>query len=405
MEQSVGRAKEYWLEQQERGYDAVEGSICAECVSDDTLKEWVSANATATQCSFCESESEKPIAADFEEFVGVVLNGIRFDWNDPDNEGVMYVSADGGYQADLTSTWDILGDYGVTDNERVFDALLGSIQTHNWVDRDYYIGDDSQRMVWGWESFKRHIKHTTRYFFLDGTDKIKYSPEIPPSEMLANIAGMIASEMGGYDLVTEIADNVDLFRIRIGGKAYINAKDIGSPPEEFAIQSNRMSPAGIPMFYGAFDVETAKAETLDPLHQAGQTMSIGTFRSRRTLRVLNLADLPSMPSVFDGENQYLIHPLRFLHSFAGDIARPIARDGREHIEYVPTQVVTEYFRRVFRTGDGHKLDGIVYSSSRTGAGHAFVLFVENGDCVDADAKLPDKGILRMMEVRHEVVPT
>lgn len=401
----MGRAKEYWLEQMERGYTAADGDVCAACVSDSALADWVSANATVTRCSFCEDESDQPIAANFEDFVGVVLNGIRFDWNDPDNEGVMYVSADGGYQANLTSTWDILQEYGVTDSEDVFDALLDSIQSQNWVDRDFYIGDDSQRMVWGWESFKDHIKHSTRYFFLNGNDQVRHSPEIPPSEMLAMIAGMITSEMGDYDLLTEIADSVDLVRIRIGAKTYEHAAEIGTPPAEFAIQSNRMSPAGIPMFYGAFDVQTATAETLAPQQHAGQTMSVGTFRPLRNLRVLNLADLPSIPSVFDDEGRSLIHPLRFLHAFASDIANPIARDGREHIEYVPTQVVTEYFRRVFRTADGQHLDGIIYSSARNQTGRAFVLFVENDECIDAGTEAGRGELLEMTAVNHQVVPT
>ena len=400
----MGRTKAYWLEQQERGYDAVDGDICAECVTDAALKDWITANAAAVQCTFCGEESEQPSAANFEDFVGVVLAGIGFDCNDPDNEGVMYVSAEGGYQANLSSTWDVLSDYGVTDNMDALDALLESIRTDAWVDRDFYIGDDSQRMEWSWENFKGHIKHRTRYFFLSESDHVKHSPEIPPSEMLAAIAGMITSELGDYDLLTEIAADVDLVRIRIGDAAYSHAKEIGTPPAAFAIQANRMSPAGIPMFYGAFDVQTASAETLDPQLHAGLTMSVGVFRATRPLRVLNLAELPPIPSVFSEDGRRLIHPLRFLHAFARDIAHPIARDGREHIEYVPTQVVTEYFRHVFRTPDRQRLDGVIYSSSRNNAGHAFVLFVENSECVDSGMLAQGGDLLQLTRVSHQAVP-
>ncbi|MBS1682868.1 MAG: RES family NAD+ phosphorylase [Bacteroidetes bacterium] len=41
-----------------------------------------------------------------------------------------------------------------------------------------------------------------------------------------------------------------------------NAKTLGSPPSQFA-KANRMSPAGISMFYGALDVETCKAEVIE----------------------------------------------------------------------------------------------------------------------------------------------
>jgi Zn ribbon nucleic-acid-binding protein len=400
----VGRAKEYWLEQQERGYNAVDGHICADCVSDSHLEAWINANASANECSFCGATSKKPIAADFEDFVGVVVSGIRFDWNDPDDEGIMFVSADGGYQADLTSTWDILGDYGVTDNSDVFDALLDSINNTNWVDRDYYIGDDSQRLVWGWEHFKSKIKHETRYFFSKPEDgeSDRFSPEIPPSEMLSVIGGMITSQLDDYDLLAELPAQSTLYRVRIDDMAHDRAKDIGTPPPEYARQSNRMSPAGIPMFYAAFDQKTAISETYDPVDHSGQTMSIGTFKPLRPLRVLNLADLPNVPSVFDEEGRHLIHPLRFLGSFAADVAKPIARDGREHIEYVPTQVVTEYFRRVYRTPDGDRLDGIIYRSSRRKGRNAAVFFFENRHCVDEKKENPKGATLQLTAVCHEV---
>lgn len=95
----MGRAKEWMMEQWERGYSAADGDICAACVSDAALKAWVEANVSATQCTFCGVEAEAPIAAGFDDFVGFVLDGIRFEWNHPDDEGIMYISAEGGYQA------------------------------------------------------------------------------------------------------------------------------------------------------------------------------------------------------------------------------------------------------------------------------------------------------------------
>jgi hypothetical protein len=156
------------------------------------------------------------------------------------------------------------------------------------------------------------------------------------------------------------------------------------------------------MFYGAFDLQTARAETVDPAHHAGQKMSIGTFRPVRPLRVLDLADLPDIPSAFEEDGHHRIHPLRFLHEFAYDIVQPIDRDGREHIEYVPTQIVTEYFRRVFRDAQGDAIDGIIYDSSRPGGDRAFVLFCENEQCSD-----PDDGpvllerLVKLTAVEHE----
>lgn len=94
----MGRAKEWMLEQYERGYSEAEGEICAECVSDLALRKWIETNLTSTQCTFCGAESVDAIAASFDEFIGIVFSGISFDWNHPDSEGIMYISAEGGYQ-------------------------------------------------------------------------------------------------------------------------------------------------------------------------------------------------------------------------------------------------------------------------------------------------------------------
>lgn len=400
----MGRAKEWMMELEARGYGEAEGDICSECVSDPFLATWVEENAMATTCRFCGREDKEPIAASFDDFVGVIVAGIGFDWNHPDNEGIMYVSAEGGYQAAVSDIHDVLADYDISGNIDVIEALIAAIDDNGWVERDYYIGDKSQRLGWGWESFKQVTKHQTRYLFL--SPKADDRSDLPASQMLDAIAEVIASDLGDFEFINIIDTDTDLIRIRIGTVPFETAKDIGSPPEEHAVQSNRMSPAGVPMFYGAFDPDTAKAETIDLTQHAGQTISIGTFRGLRELRVLDLADLPDIPSVFEPEGRYLIHPLRFLHAFAKDLAKPIAHDGREHIEYVPTQIVTEFFRRVFQTPGKARLDGLIYRSARRPVGKAFVLFCENGQCLDPGAKGEpwSEPLLRLETVGHAPCP-
>jgi len=400
----MGLAKQWMIEQEERGYSEAEGDICSDCVSDTFLAEWINDNATATACRFCGREDDESIAASFDDFVGIVLGGIGFDWNDPDNEGIMYISAEGGYQAAVSDIYEVLEDYKISENADVIGALIDSIDDNGWVQRDYYIGDNSQRLTWGWESFKQVTKHQTRYLFLSWSDDD--GSDLPASQMLGAIASVIGADLQDFDFVKTVGQDADLIRIRIGPAAYVAAAEIGSPPEKYALQSNRMSPAGVPMFYGAFDVDTAKAETLDPVAHAGQTLSIGTFRALRDLQLLDIADLPDIPCVFDVDRHYLIHPLRFLDAFARDIAKPIAHDGREHIEYVPTQIVTEYFRRVFQRADKTRLDGLIYRSSRHPGGKAFVLFCENDECVDpgAEKRLWDDPLLCLNKVAHEPCP-
>jgi hypothetical protein len=142
-----------------------------------------------------------------------------------------------------------------------------------------------------------------------------------------------------------------------------------------------MSPAGIVMTYVSEDKLTALHETAD----AVGTYAIGKFRVRRDIRILDLAALPPVPSLFDELPDSLEYDPRrsliFLHRLAGDISRPIARDDRVHIEYVPTQVVTEYVRSAKIPDEG--LDGIRYRSSRRDGGMSLVLFADRLNVVGA----------------------
>ena len=79
--------------------------------------------------------------------------------------------------------------------------------------------------------------------------------------------------------------------------------------------------------------------------------------------VLDLTNLPQLPSVFDESQLRAREAILFLNDFVADICQPVLKDGREHISYVPSQVVSEYLAQVFKTPDGGQLDGIVYPSA------------------------------------------
>jgi hypothetical protein len=102
--------------------------------------------------------------------------------------------------------------------------------------------------------------------------------------------------------------------------------------------------------------------------------------------------LPYAPSVFaelpDGYDYDPRPRLNFLHKISGEISRPIARDDRVHVEYVPTQIVTEYVRTAVRI-NRRKVDGIRYNSSRKNAKTALVLFADQDDLILEKPERPD----------------
>jgi hypothetical protein len=128
------------------------------------------------------------------------------------------------------------------------------------------------------------------------------------------------------------------------------------------------------MFYAALDAKAADLEATQGLTEG--VVSVGAFYASRSLTVLDLTNLREPPSVFanDGDErpQWL-----FLQEFAKSLReKPALPD----IDYVPTQVVTEYFIKVF--GDGVTFDGLLYASDVDGGGSCLVLDVPNERCVE-----------------------
>ncbi len=194
--------------------------------------------------------------------------------------------------------------------------------------------------------------------------------------------------VNNLNLFTVIPKGSEVFRARVHDEtlSISTAEEMGPPPRKSANLSNRMSPAGISMFYGAFDRETALRETFDPDRGVGKVATVATSCANRDLLTLDLTGLPALPSPFDRANRHLRRRLSFLYEFVDDFSRPVGRDGREHVEYVPTQVVTEFVRHRHRAPQDASVDGIVYTSSREGGGKAVVLFLSPEECGPRQAK-------------------
>ena len=144
------------------------------------------------------------------------------------------------------------------------------------------------------------------------------------------------------------------------------------------------------MFYGGDDEETALRETFScPGYYA-----VGRFETLRPAVLLDLTAIRPIPSLFepipDSSEESPRRVLKFLRHVAEQVSIPIERDGKEHVEYVPTQVVTEFVRDQL-TWDNSQVDGIKYFSS-VHKGHAsYVLFGDQSNVLST----PTKGFPRI----------
>jgi hypothetical protein len=139
-----------------------------------------------------------------------------------------------------------------------------------------------------------------------------------------------------------------------------------------------MSPAGIPMFYGAYDIGTAIKETYDPSkdQEQKQVATVAKFKLLKDIALVDFSKIPAIPGFFE-QVDYSHHEIIFLDDFITDISKPIKKDDREHIEYVPTQVVTEHIRYVHKDENSGDIYGLIYPSSKNNGKNSVVIFCEN----------------------------
>jgi hypothetical protein len=378
----MGYWKDRMLKQQEQGWTFVEDDlvVCAKCFEDYAIKNFIQDNATSRKCSYCKRRSKNPIAAPMNDVLGLIGDGLHFEYADPIEENAR---DDGEWVIEPRDTDDVFAGLDpMTDNMDVYDDIIQAFGDAAWVDKPLWAPSEDDELRYGWRDFVKAVKFQRRYVFLKQKKKKGFSSGgITPDKMLDHI-GAVIHEAG---LVTTMKAGAPWFRARPHkpDEKYKLAADLGTVPRKKARSSNRMSPAGIPMFYGAGDAETAIAETYTPKPGEPATVTVAKFETARDALVVDLTAVTDVPSLFDERRRHLRAPLSFLRGFVEDLAKPIEKDGREHIEYVPTQIVTEYIRHIFRTESGRRVRGVVYRSSRKDGGKCCVLFVINKQCCDA----------------------
>ncbi len=144
---------------------------------------------------------------------------------------------------------------------------------------------------------------------------------LPVGDVLDEIGAVIRDA----DMIKPIKKAKRIWRVRPHRelKKPIKETEFTSPPVEKATKPNRMSPAGIAMFYGAEDFDTASCEIVDPGKEKGKKVTGGCFATLVELRILDLVDIPLIPSFFDEKKTKSRNDLLFLSRFARDLAGPI----------------------------------------------------------------------------------
>ena len=186
-------------------------------------------------------------------------------------------------------------------------------------------------------------------------------------------------------------------RVHNPGESYIAAKDIGTPADKYA-RDNRMSPQGIGAFYGASTLVGARAEVAG-YAAAPVEATIGAFTQLTDLALVDLRDLPDVPSLFDANRRHLRGMLIFMRDFITDVTKVADPSDTANLEYIPTQVIAEHLRYDLPA------DGICWRSTKDRDVTVCVLFLRNGAMSDAGAPTADSRLeLDPASVTHAFAP-
>jgi hypothetical protein len=400
----MGRAKDLMMQEEEQGWSFSKHQLCSRCISEPYLKGLVKQSESFSECSFCHRTSAP--AVPLNELLEIIGATVSEYYNRAVNEAP-YESAEGGYQGVTYDTDEVMESIvsEVSRRDDVAAAIRDAFDEDVWVERNMFGLNGVHKYVASWDGFCEAVKHGTRYFFLEPYTEDHVDDTIPVPHMLDELRELVE----GSGLIRVLPGDQVIYRVRshLRTEQCHTGAALGPPPGVKA-PSNRMSAAGISLFYGAFEMATAAVEAAASLQGPGWALTGAAWRCARPLHVLDLSTLPPVPSLFETSREHRGSML-FLREFVKSITAPVVHDGREHIEYVPTQILTEYFRQRVKSGGEASLDGIVYPSARRRQGRSIVVFASHED-IDQERSwgeaplltLDPSSIHRLRRPRHKV---
>jgi len=373
----MGLAKTVMMQEDAQGWSSTDKNVCSDCVHDDALESAIHADQDANEtCDFCRGMPAAPLGT----LLDVFVRGIHNEYGTADDECIPFDGREGGYQAPTLDTYDLIAEfYDVLVGDGLVEAVQAVVHDIVWVRKDFARRHRDVVLSESWDRFCEAVQYETRYVLWlrksEDDENAWYTDEVPPARIL-NEVGKLIEQLEG--IIQPLPAGYMLWRAQTHSTPNIkvSARRLGTAPRELALQANRMSPAGIPMFYGAVEPTTAIKEVA--IRASYEQVTVGCFKTSQICTVVDFTRLPPVPSMFDPEMGSMRRLIHFLHEFAEKLSKE-ARPTYEQIDYVPTQIVTEYLLRIFN--DGTLIDGLLYSSSQTGKASA-VLDVPNERCVE-----------------------
>ncbi|MAL16849.1 MAG: hypothetical protein CL670_07325 [Balneola sp.] len=360
----MGFVKQNWIESMERGWNEPDTFVCESCIEDEFLSKVVGEKATSEYCSYCDNRIEGAMVAALADVMPSIAGAMFNYFGEPGEAGLPRDSGAWVMEDRITDTYEALLTLGLSVDEELMDDICNSFTNDAWVpavDGSWLGEHEHEVLSYSWSNFTESAKHISRYFIFqkkqEKDNDVTYRPTYTPKQVLNRIGEIIVE----LSLWKELPANTTFYRVRKKEGDYDLSKftDIGPPPRNLAT-AGRMNPAGISYGYFSNNETTAILEMNDT---TPSTYVVGKFELREPMIVVDLTDLPPLPSIFENDKSSKLNALIFLKSFVEAISTPVTKDGREHIDYVPSQIVSEFFAQVLLIDDDKKIDATIYPSS------------------------------------------
>jgi hypothetical protein len=349
--------------------------VCPSCINERYLANCIALKGSSGVCDYCKQVN--PVLG-----IDVIAEKIKdgFNWK--------YVLLEGKNSQEkfdldfiphgtinFKDTFDLLMHETNIINAELLSDLSDILKYQCWFDNSGYEISQGQKDWYTWEYFTYIVKHERRYIFKDVEHPLG---PVFAHKKASDILEGIFDFFREYNAYSVLRAGTKIYRGRkkssFGPNEPKTAKELGAVPIEFCTQSNRYSPAGISMFYGATDRETCIAEI-----NANEAVIIGIWELKEDIEILDLTQFKDddVPSIFDTEHRDKRSEYEFILKFAADLRRTNNKtdEGEKSIEYVPTQIITEYLRTTEPPISG------VCSYSSKNIGKNITLFLNHEDCI------------------------
>lgn len=350
--------------------------ICIHCTVSPALKKFVIGHGYADLCDYCGKTDLSVEDSELMECIEALFHTVLVPF---DELPVMtQANFECGANLPIRNIWGHLECHPPTNSEEFNEQLCNYLETE-FIDqqstrsfKDLFMinyGDDTDNdFEAGWADFISSVSHGHRFF----------NPHA--KSFLDDLFHILTDDynLENKGIIQTIDSTTPIFRARIAS-TIDNLKTIQSAPErelgptpQFLASDQRMSPAGISVFYGALDRPACISE-IRPL--VGDFAVSGEFRTLTKLRLIDLNKLSNCNfknDIYDDEFVRHAHAVAFFKEMAFQMSRP-ARRGNSN-PYLATQVIFEYLRVKFKDN----ADGVIYQSvQQDQSGSCVALFPES----------------------------